>query len=88
MSKIGQGGQVVDATGEGVRLRPLAAALSDAPAGSQASGSRCRASSGGSIVAMPCTAARHLESGASQLDRRDLRFANQSQFLPYPFLDC
>ena len=30
MSKIGQGGQVVDATGEGVRLRPLAVALSDA----------------------------------------------------------
>jgi hypothetical protein len=30
MLKIGQGGQVVDATGEGVRLRPLAAALSDA----------------------------------------------------------
>jgi hypothetical protein len=30
MFKIGQGGQVVDATGEGVRLRPLADALSDA----------------------------------------------------------
>jgi hypothetical protein len=29
MFKIGQGGQVVDATGEGVRLRPLADALSD-----------------------------------------------------------
>lgn len=34
MSKIGQGGQVVDATGEGVRLRPLADALSDAQSGS------------------------------------------------------
>jgi hypothetical protein len=42
MSKIGQGGQVVDATGEGVRLRPLADALSDAQSGSgfQAPGSR------------------------------------------------
>jgi hypothetical protein len=30
MFKIGQGGQVVGATGEGVRLRPLADALSDA----------------------------------------------------------
>jgi hypothetical protein len=36
MFKIGQGVQVVDATGEGVRLRPLADALSDAPSGLQA----------------------------------------------------
>ena len=34
MFKIGQGVQVVDATGEGVRLRPLADALSDALSGS------------------------------------------------------
>jgi len=47
MWKIGQGGQVVDATGEGVRLRPLAAALSDAT-GLRISGSRLRASSDGS----------------------------------------
>jgi hypothetical protein len=31
MLEIGQGGQVVDATGEGVRLRPLTDALSDVP---------------------------------------------------------
>jgi hypothetical protein len=30
MFRIGQGGQVVDATGEGVRLRPLTDTLSDA----------------------------------------------------------
>jgi hypothetical protein len=30
MFEIGQGGQVVDATGEGVRQRPLTDALSDA----------------------------------------------------------
>ena len=38
MLKIGQGGQVVDATGEGVRLRPLADALSDAVIGLRTSG--------------------------------------------------
>jgi hypothetical protein len=34
MSEIGQGVQVVDATGEGVRLRPLADTLSDVCSGS------------------------------------------------------
>jgi hypothetical protein len=38
MFKIGQGVQVVDATGEGVRLRPLADALSDALSRLRASG--------------------------------------------------
>jgi hypothetical protein len=44
MFKIGQGVQVVDATGEGVRLRPLADALSDAASGLKAPDFRLRAS--------------------------------------------
>ena len=44
MFKIGQGVQVVDATGEGVRLRPLADALSDA-----LSASGLRAAGSGSV---------------------------------------
>jgi hypothetical protein len=52
MLKIGQGGQVVDATGEGVRLRPLAATLFDASEDG-VTGSRLRAADSGLREADP-----------------------------------